>query len=91
MGIIELISVGLGSSVLTAIISALVNRKKVVAEADTMIIQKFIDWGSALTTRIQSLEAKLEECNRIINNQTLEIAALRMEISRLTSSTSTTP
>lgn len=83
MGIIEIVAAITGSSVLTGLITAWFGRRKNKVEAETMLVQKVMDWASGLTARINELEKRLYERDSQISELKAEIAMLKAEIIKL--------
>jgi len=76
MPIIEIIGAILGSSVLTALASNWISRKKVQADATDVIVKSILDWATQLTKRIDKLEQELVIKDSLILELQIKVAKL---------------
>lgn len=76
MGILELVAAVLGSSVVSAGITALISRKKVAAEASVAVVEVTLKWAASLANRIELLEKQLLERDAIIAELRERVAVL---------------
>ncbi len=74
--ILALVGTVFGSSVIAQFVTNLFQRKKVNAEAESMVAEQILKWATVLTKRIESLEAQLEEKNKMISELQRRLAKL---------------
>lgn len=69
-----------GSSVLTALVSGWVNKRKTNADAAQVTTTTILQWANSLTSRIELLEKREAEKDRIISELRVKIAHLEAEV-----------
>jgi len=74
--LLALIGTVLGSSVIAQFVTSFFQRKKVSAEAESMVAGQILQWAKVLTKRIELLEALLEEKNKVIRELQVRLARL---------------
>lgn len=67
----------LGSSVITYVISAVVYRRKISAEADSVVVKNILLWAQELKQQITRLEVEIQRLTDENNNLVEEINKLK--------------